>query len=184
MLAPPGARGVGDRGLNRRLGRVRRPSCSARPQTPDASGLENQAVQKAVLGAVGLGLGLRHGPDRLSRAARGGRGPSFWWAFSRSSWCCCWGVSTLALAAGSSWGPIVVQPSEFMKIAAHRGICEVPVGPKRLDSIVEHRGDQPGNAVGSRRLDFSPAGPWNRPDLWRNLDGHGLCRRRALVAPC
>ena len=84
---------------------------------PDASGLENQAVQKAVLGAVGLGLAFVMAQIDY-RVLHGVAGPVFLVGILALILVLLLGSFDLGARRWFELGPIVVQPSEFMKIAA------------------------------------------------------------------
>ena len=90
---------------------------------PDASGLENQAVQKAVLGAVGLGLAFVMAQIDY-RVLHGVAGPVFLVGILALILVLLLGNFDLGARRWFELGPIVVQPSEFMKIAAIVGFAK------------------------------------------------------------
>lgn len=106
---------------------------------PNAAGLQNQAVQKAVLSVVGLGLAFAMAHIDY-RALLGVAGPVY-----------LLGIATLILVllvgdfdlGARRWfeiGPIVVQPSEFMKLAAivalARYLADRPNSTRSLRTVV------------------------------------------------
>lgn len=84
---------------------------------PNTSGLQNQAVQKAVLGVVGLALALAMAHIDY-RALLGLAGPIYLVGVAALMLVLLVGDFDLGARRWFEVGPIVIQPSEFMKLAA------------------------------------------------------------------
>ena len=84
---------------------------------PNTTGLQNQAVQKAVLGVVGLTLAFAMAHIDY-RALHGVAGPVYLLGVAALILVLLVGDFDLGARRWFEIGPIVVQPSEFMKLAA------------------------------------------------------------------
>ena len=84
---------------------------------PNTAGLQNQAVQKAVLGVVGLALAFAMAHIDY-RALLGVAGPVYLLGVAALILVLLVGDFDLGARRWFEVGPIVVQPSEFMKLAA------------------------------------------------------------------
>lgn len=106
---------------------------------PNAAGLQNQAVQKAVLAVIGLALAFAMAHIDY-RALLGVAGPIYLLGIAALILVLLVGDFDLGARRWFEVGPIVVQPSEFMKLAAiialARYLADRPDSTRSLRTVV------------------------------------------------